>query len=486
MGISLVLIRGDKKTLNGVKVSPVEVKYSFKKKYKRFSTQVFIEEKYWKKSSISNRCPNYSMEQSKISKVIRGIEDVITEITDNDEIPTVDLVKSIYTSKYNTQLKKQPIIKSFWSSYELFIREKEMYSRGYTKTIKTLKFRLKEFEKDNKIRLSFDYVLYGSFENDFKHYCLKREIPLSNEEDNKTTIGLSNNYINKLFSNLKIFLSFCKNERIISDTRKFKTLKMVSNDVLVYLNSKEVHKLYNYKGFDYPNTFEGSSLIYDYDKEKNEIPRTNKELVSDIFSFQCSIGCRWGDIHKLKVNMFKIEKGFFVWTMEKTKHIVRVPENPISLGIFMKYSKGKNLSQNLFPKYSSQKFNKHLKEIGKEMNFSRIVKREIMVGQDLRKSSTNDRFTWELLSSHCGRRSFVKNLIDLGTMDNWSIMKLSGHKSINSFQKYVSVNLSDLSKGSELYSSNKKSNNIDDLVTELKKLSEKEMTEILVKVISKK
>jgi integrase len=486
MGISLVLVRGDKKTLNGTKVLPIEVKYSYKNKYKRFSTQVYVEEKYWKNSTLSNRCPKYSLEQSKISKVIRGIEDVIKEISDNDEIPTVDLVKSIYSSKFNTQIKKQPIIKSFWTSYEMFIREKEMYSRGYTKTIKTLKFRLKEFEKDNKIRLTFDYVLYGSFENDFKHYCLKREIPISNEEIKKTTIGLSNNYINKLFSNLKIFLSFCKNERIISDTRKFKILKTVSNDVLVYLNKEEVHKLFNYKGFDYPNTFKGSTIIYDYDGDNNEIPRTNKELVSDIFSFQCSVGCRWGDIHKLKVNMFKIEKGFFVWTMEKTKQIVRVPENDISNSIFRKYSSGKKLEQYLFPKYSSQKFNKHLKEIGDKLNFNRIVKREIMVGQDLRKSSTRDRFTWELLSSHSGRRSFVKNLIDLGEMDTWSIMKLSGHKSINSFQKYVSVNLSDLSKGSQLYSLNKKSNNIDDLVSKLKNLTEKEMTEVLTKVISKK
>ncbi|WP_289063831.1 tyrosine-type recombinase/integrase [uncultured Zobellia sp.] len=484
MGISLVLVKGDKKTVNGLKVSPVEVKYSYLKNYKRFSTQVFVQDKYWKNGLLSNRCPKYSVNQSKINKVIRGIENVISEITDNDEVPTVDLVKSHYLLKFNTQVKKQPIVRSFWSSYEIFLKEKEMYSRGYTKTLKTLKFQLKDFEESSKLRLTFDYILYGSFESDFKNHCLIKEIPLKNNEVVKTTIGLSNNYINKLFSNLKIFLSFCKNERIIKETKRFKTLKTVSNDVLVYLNGKEVQKLFDYKKYDYPNTFEGSTIIKDFDKNSKEILRTNKELISDIFCFQCSIGCRWGDIHKLKVNMFKIEKGFFVWTMEKTKHIVRVPENPISVGIFKKYSKGKRLNQFVFPKYSSQKFNKHLKEIGKDLNFNRIVKREIMVGQDLRKDSTIDKFTWELLSSHSGRRSFVKNLLDLGTMDNWSIMKLSGHKSINSFQKYVSVNLSDLSKGSELYSSSKSKTDMDSLVKELKKLPREQVLEIFSRIFS--
>jgi len=40
----------------------------------------------------------------------------------------------------------------------------------------------------------------------------------------------------------------------------------------------------------------------------------------------------------------------------------------------------------------------------------------------------------------------------MGTMDNWSIMKLSGHKTLSSFQKYVSVNKDDIKKGKELYS----------------------------------
>ena len=149
--------------------------------------------------------------------------------------------------------------------------------------------------------------------------------------------------------------------------------------------------------------------------------------------------------------MFTIQTDYFIWMMEKTKSVVKVPRNPISDKIFRKYSKGKSLEQFLFPKYSQQNFNSHLKEIGKILNFNRLVKREIMVGGKIREESKKDKHLWEFLSSHCGRRSFIKNLIDLQTMDNWSIMKLSGHKTINSFQKYVSVVDKDIDKGKKLY-----------------------------------
>jgi integrase len=210
--------------------------------------------------------------------------------------------------------------------------------------------------------------------------------------------------------------------------------------------------MYDYKKYDYPNDYPNVELIKDIDKSGNTIYRNNLELIKDIFTFQCSVGCRWGDIHTMSVGMFKIEKGFFVWTMSKTKDNVKVPENDVSLGIFKKYSKGKSQQQFLFPKYSQQKFNQHLKDIGKELGFKRLIERKILVGSDYRKGTEKNVFTYELLSSHSGRRSFIKNLIDMGTMDNWSIMKLSGHKTLSSFQKYVSVETDDIKKGQDLYS----------------------------------
>ena len=451
MGLSLILVKTDIKVTDGKKVCPIHLKYSSNGEYKRFPTKIYIEPKYWKEGKVSNRCPDYTNINRTITSIRKRIEDVITEITEMGGIPTPHLVKLNFDKNTDVQLVKQPKSEGFWKNYEQFLKEKESYQRGYTKTLISLKNTLEKFEIETKKKMSFDYIFFGSFEYDFKTFCLKVTIP-TKSGPKVSNVGLSNNYVNKIFSNLKIFLSWCKQNRKVTETVKFKSLKMVRSDVLVYLNTSEVKKMYDYKKYDYPNVYPNVDVVKDTDKNGNTIYRNNLELIKDIFTFQCSVGCRWGDIHTMSVGMFKIEKGFFVWTMSKTKDNIKVPENDVSLGIFRKYSKGKSQQQFLFPKYSQQKFNKHLKDIGKELGFKRLIKREILVGSDYRKGTEKDVFTYELLSSHSGRRSFIKNLIDLGTMDNWSIMKLSGHKTVSSFQKYVSVTSKDIMKGQDLYS----------------------------------
>lgn len=450
MGISFVIVKKDMKVKGKAEVCPIELKYSYNGDYKRFPTKEFVEVKYWKNGTISNRCPNYTQIQKRINVIRKKIEDIVTEILEDGSLPTPSLVKDNYHRTLDIQINKQPSPKSFWVSFEQFYKEKQKQNRGYYKTILSTKNRLKDFEKANKISVSFDYVLHGRFEYDFKVFCW--DIDMKEKKNNNVqSKGLSNNYINKLFSNIKIFLSWCRENRIITEVKKFKSEKTIRNDVLVYLNTDEVTKMYEYKDFDYPIVYDNVEIIKDYDKNSNVLYRNNLELVKDIFTFQCSVGCRWGDIHNMTVGMFKIEKGFFVWTMAKTKANVMVPENSISVGVFAKYSKGKSLKDKLFPKYSQQNFNQHLKQIGKQLSFNRLIKKEILVGGDIREETKTDKYLWELLSSHCGRRSFIKNLIDMGTMDNWSIMKLSGHKTISAFQNYVSVTKDDIKKGKELY-----------------------------------
>ena len=451
MGISLILVKTDIKVTEGKKVCPIHLKYSSNGEYKRFPTKIYIEPKYWKEGKVSNRCPDYTNINRTITSIRKRKEDVITEITEMGGIPTPHLVKVNFDKNTDVQLVKQPKSEGFWKNFQQFLKEKESYQRGYTKTLISLKNTLEKFEIETKKKMSFDYIFFGNFEYDFKTFCLKVTIP-TKSGPKVNNVGLSNNYVNKIFSNLKIFLSWCKQNRKVTETVKFKTLKMVRSDVLVYLNTSEVKKMFDYKKYDYPNLYPNVDVIKDIDKNGNPIYRNNLELIKDIFTFQCSVGCRWGDIHTMSVGMFKIEKGFFVWTMNKTKENVIVPENDISLGIFRKYSKGKSQQQFLFPKYSQQKFNKHLKDIGKELGFKRLIERKILVGNDYRKGTEKNVFTYELLSSHSGRRSFIKNLIDMRTMDNWSIMKLSGHKTISSFQKYVSVEKDDIKKGQDLYS----------------------------------
>ena len=164
-----------------------------------------------------------------------------------------------------------------------------------------------------------------------------------------------------------------------------------------------------------------------------------------------SVGCRYSDIEYFKVRHFDFDSNVqtLTWIQQKTNKSVSVPVTDISGNIFKKYSGGKSLEQRLFPKISQQKFNKHLKLLLKDLKFNRLVSHPKMKGSEI--IDNDDKQLWELISSHSGRRSFIKNLIDLGNMDYKTIMKLSGHRSYSEFLKYVSVNQEDLMKGSQLY-----------------------------------
>ena len=79
-------------------------------------------------------------------------------------IPTPHLVKLNFDKSRDIQLVKQPKTESFWKNYQQFLKEKESYQRGYTKTLISLKNTLEKFEVDTKKKMSFDYIFFGSFE----------------------------------------------------------------------------------------------------------------------------------------------------------------------------------------------------------------------------------------------------------------------------------------------------------------------------------
>ena len=78
-----------------------------------------------------------------------------------------------------------------------------------------------------------------------------------------------------------------------------------------------------------------------------------------------------------------------------------------------------------------------------------MISRPRRVGSDL--VDVNEKPLWKLISSHSGRRGFVKNSIDMGNMDYQTIMKLSGHKTFSEFSKYISVTTIDTMKVRGLY-----------------------------------
>ena len=447
-----------------------------------FSTGFYIKDNHLKNGVLSNRTPNYTIISDRISNVRNDLEIIITEIEKEGLVSNPKLVKKRYYQREKLKSLGTPQIKSFWDSFEDYKDTKKFKSKGYIKTITRLQNRLKDFEDSRSIRLTFEYVVgnHKGFQFDFQDYLWTKEVKCSNS------------YVNKLLKQISQFLNYCFENNYIQKKPKFTRNEVFVSDDKVHLTQKEIFSLFNFNRWDYedgkdfsnnPHIYIVEDVLEGTKKEKYGLIRklTNWELVKDIFLFQCSVGCRYGDIQHFKINHFEfdVELKKFQWIQQKTKKYSHVPENYINGEIFRKYSRGKKLSQQLFPNLSIQKFNKTLKLVIKDVGFNRVITRPKKVGSEL--VDTEEKMLWEVISSHSGRRTFIKNLIDMGTMDYKSIMKLSGHSTFSEFERYIPITNDDLRKGMKLFQMDdpKTDNEVDELVNTYSQLDDEKRKLVL-------
>ncbi len=440
------------------------------------NTGIYLSNKHFFKGGISPRTPNYTHKQRIVSKILDDINRIISESVEEGFVPNPKFIKKQYEEIVGFKELKTPQIQSFWKSFSEYEQTKKNTSYGYRKTITTLKNHLKDFETHIQRRLSFEYIVLKTivFQSEFNDYMWREK-------------KISNSYLNKLYDNLSGFLFFSHQMGYINRKPKLRTEPVVDNDEKVYLRTDEIIKLFNSKKWDYDENrldelqknphisiieqkLEGNRK----DEFGGVLKVTNWELVKYIFLFQNSIGCRIGDIPHFKVNDMNFDKEtqLISWIQQKTDKRVSVPLNDIGGFIFKKFSSGKSLTQPLFPKISQQKFNKQLKNLLKDLKFNRMISRPRRVGSEL--VDVEEKPLWELISSHSGRRGFVKNSIDMGEMDYQTIMKLSGHKTFSEFSKYISVTTIDTMKVRGLYqtTTEEEVDMYDELIKEFKKLSD--------------
>ncbi len=454
-------------------------------------TSIDVSPKHFKGGSIIPRTPNYIAKQKKITSIITNLEKIEGEVADEGFVPNPSIVKQRYLELISIKEDLTPKYKSFWRAFDEFYETKKHKSRGYTKTFISLKNRLKEYETHKKSSITFDFITGNtvSFQFQLQDYFWTKKKP-----------PLSNGYVNKLFENLSLFLYYSFQQGYIQKKPSFSKNTVVARQEKIYLYREEVIKLFKSNKWDYKEgkSFANNNHIYIIEeqldgtrKDKFDGVRkiTNWELVKDIFLFQCAIGCRYSDIPFFQVKHFDFDKKTeaFTWRQQKTNSWVSVPSNSISRAVFIKYSAGKSLTQKLFPQLSNQKFNKTLKYVLKDLNFNRLVNYPKKIGSKV--VNEEDRCLWELISSHSGRRTFIKNMADLGTMDTKTLMTLSGHKTYSEFEKYLSVSPRDIAKGKKLYylDDPKTDDEVDDMVKIYTQLDDdkKKMVLELMKTLAK-
>lgn len=417
------------------------------------STQIEIEPKYFKNSSVSTRCDRYYEITDEIGIITSDLRKLLIEIQKDGLVPEPKLLKNKYLERQRQKRYETPKIKTFWDAYEEWLVTKKGKSRGYTKTLVTLQNRLKDFEKFRKTPIGFESIVGNTelFQSGLNNFLWEHK-------------KLTNGYINKLYSSLSSFLFYAHQAGYIKRKPKIKTLGNVKKIEHPYLRTNEVLKLFSSDKWDYDKKKEKKLLknkhIYLVHQELKggrkdqfggKLTVTNWELVKYIHLWCCSLGCRYSDVEHFRVNDFTFnrEDKHMEWIQQKTREKNSVPINDISGYIFQKFSGGKSRTQPLFPKLSIQKFNKHLKLLLEDLGFNRLVSLPRMIGSEIINDTPTE--IYNLISSHSGRHSFITNTIEMGTMDYKTIMSLSGHSTTSSFLGYVSVVENQRIKASELY-----------------------------------
>ena len=461
----------------------VSVRYYFQGKRLNVTTGVSVKIKDWdkkwrnrvSKEPIKSSDTDSKEKNLKIREKLIEVRNTIENLEKDGLIPTTDLVKSHLRENKVQKIKKTLKEVHFLVLFERFegwvnsdnYPNRKSYVMTLNPPIKDVKEYTTEYQLKNKVLL-LPSDIDEEFVSGLIKWCYKR--------------GLQPSTIRKRTKILSMFSTWCK-ENGFGDfyIKKPKSFSPSEEREVICLFRPEVLKLYQFDGFSIKNILHTSLLnkhkCLNYvddewiDKNGNKISRTytSYEMYKDMLLFLCNVGCRFGDMVKMKVGDFVFDDtgvrgqrtGYFRFYMEKsrTRKEVKVSINQMTDMIFRKYVKGKNYDHYIFPRtiygnpISNQKFNKHTKHIGMIIGLNRMVREpEFDLYGKIIEGSDTPFPLYERMVSHIGRRTFIREHIERGTPIR-TIMKMTGHTTQKVFDGYYSVLDKDImSVNDDLYS----------------------------------
>lgn len=263
---------------------------------------------------------------------------------------------------------------------------KKIYSQGSIKTFNFTNTLLKEFFKTESDRVTMDTY------NNFIAWCQGKKYSI--------------NYIGSQIKNWKALGRLATGDPIYS-SKDFKKIQEETFDI--YLTEEELKKIYNLK------------LTGRFD------------LTRDWFILDCYTGLRVSDLKLLTDK--NLHGGFITIANEKTDEKVIIPVHPFVAAILKKY-------KGFPPKISDVELNKSIKLIAEKAKIKDKVLYSITKGG---KREDHYLKKWEMVSNHTARRSFITNLLKIGTPHTIT-MKLTGIKSMNTLLRYNKLSADEAAK----------------------------------------
>lgn len=346
-----------------------------------------------------------------LQRMLRAAEDIVYLAIEKKMPDPLQFLKQVFhpeidpanliTDTIKATGPKKENLDFFWQMDDYIKSKTRKVSVGMVRSYKVMKKRLLAFEKYQKSKISFeslDYNFYEAFVNylTYEHLHMRRE----------TTIrGLKKNSVGTSIKQLRIFLRDRIRRKLIKDIdlSDFKILEEEADTI--YLTPIEIQILYSLNLAAHPEW----------------------ERFRDMFVLGCLTGLRFSDFNEIKSH--DIKNGILYKKQSKSDKWVVIPLRSVAYDILI------NKFERKVPKTSNEELNRYIKKVGQLAGIDSPIKISFKKGnQDI--VTIKPKFS--LITTHTCRRSFCTNEFLAGTPPEL-IMKISGHKSIKDFYKYIRI-----------------------------------------------
>lgn len=393
------IIRKNKSAVNKDGTTIIFLRYTHRGKTAYFTTKKRIPVDAWnhQMQQVKRSYKGFSTLNIYLSKFRQKQEDIVNKAMFEGLDPTVDYVRTKYDSNTEGKQEKQESKKvlSYDEFVEAFIEESKRIKkkgtiRGYEDFIRLLNI----YKKSRRLR-KLDWENFTmDFYYDFMDFYIEER-------------GANNNTFGKMVKTLKTFLNAATQQGYNTNLEfRDKRFKVYQEEVThIYLNEEDIQTILNLDLSD----------------------NIKRQTIRDLFVIGCYTGLRFSDFKQ--INEKNISDNRLKIKTQKTGKYVVIPFHPIVKKIIDDYN-------GVIPKsYCNAVINKELKEIGKLCGFFEDV---IQVRTHGIKRKETIYKKWQLISTHCARRSFATNLFKQG-FPAINIMKITGHKSEKTFMRYIKI-----------------------------------------------
>lgn len=157
------------------------------------------------------------------------------------------------------------------------------------------------------------------------------------------------------------------------------------------------------------------------------------ERVRDVFCFCCFTSLRYSDVAKLSRS--DVRDTFISIVTQKTTDGLKIELNKYSKSILDKYKDIQLPNKKVLPVISNVNMNVHLKDMGEIVGFEETQRIVYFKGNE-RIEEVYPKY--KLLTTHCGRRTFIVNALFLGIPAE-VVMRWTGHSDYKAMKPYVKI-----------------------------------------------